>query len=162
MELGYEYWNVLYEYIKEKEELNGEIKHDARIIKHAQFLWKNASKKYINKLDKKDLMDLWCDIDNLSKNQSYETLYKEFVEYLYYASDRMNLNRWSYLQLCIGKAADLIYAKYCDIYKYAPWSETICDGYVYNSDYTSWKTNLELLCEKEWKNLIKKENKNQK
>ena len=74
----------------------------------------------------------------------------------------MNLNRWSYLQLCIGKAADLIYSKYCDIYKYAPWSETICDSYVYNSDYTSWKTNLELLCEKEWKNLIKKENKNQK
>lgn len=162
MELGYEYWNVLYEHLKEKEELNGEIKHDARIIKHTQFLWKSASKKYINKLDKKDLMDLWCDIDNLSKNQSYETLYKEFVEYLYYASDRMNLNRWAYLQLCIGKATDLIYSKYCDIYKYASWSETICDGYAYNRDYTSWKTNLELLCEKEWKNLIKKENKNQK
>ena len=116
MNIGMFYMNIL----KKKEELNGEIKHDARVIKHTQFLWKSASKKYINKLDKKDLMDLWCDIDNLSKNKSYETLYKEFVEYLYYASDRMNLNHWAYLQLCICKAADLIYAKYFDIYKYAP------------------------------------------
>ena len=41
----------------------------------------------------------------------------EFVEYLNYASDRMNLNRWIYLQLCIGKAADLVYSRYCKLYE---------------------------------------------
>ena len=129
MELGYEYWNVLYGLLKKKEELNGEIKHDARIIKHAQFLWKSASEKYINELDKKDLMDLWCDIDSLSRNQNYKALYREFVEYLNYASDRMNLNRWIYLQLCIGKAADLVYSRYCKLYDWEDWSYEICNGF---------------------------------
>ena len=158
MELGYEYWNVLYEYLKEKEELNGEIKHDARIIKHAQFLWKSASEKYINELDKKDLMDLWCDIDSLSRNQNYKALYREFVEYLNYASDRMNLNRWIYLQLCIGKAADLVYSRYCKLYDWEDWSYEICNGFYEGRGYFY---NSERDCGKEWETLIKQAQRNE-
>ena len=154
--VGFDYWNTLVKHINTEEfKLNGEILHDARTIKKIQYLWKSASERYVKNLDKEDFIDLWCDIDSLSKNQCYETLCKEFIGYLYYASDRMTINRWTYLQLCINKAADLVYLQYCETYDWKEWSNKICDGYNYG--LREWNSNLYLQCRKEWKQLIGKE-----
>ena len=50
--VDFDYWNTLQKYFKEDEfQLNGDIVHDARIIKRVQYIWQYASKKYLKNID---------------------------------------------------------------------------------------------------------------
>lgn len=160
------FWNTLYEYLdKDEFKLNGDIVHDARIIERVKYLWQNASKKYLKNVEIKNLTTVWINIDEFTSIQlnSYKGNYETFISYLFYATDRMNPNRWLSLQMLINRASDLVYKDYYTEYGYnSGWTEKIKGGWSKN--YSS-VCNLELNCRKEWKEtilpLIKKVQKNE-
>lgn len=47
-----------------------------------------------------------------------------------YATDRMGINRWLYLQLLINKASDLVYDRYCKEYDWRNWTDEIQGGFA--------------------------------
>lgn len=146
-EVNFDYWNTLYEYLDKKEfKLNGDIIHDARIIKRVQYLWENASEKYLESLDIKYLVKIWTDIDDIVKLTTYKEIYETFISYLFYATDRMVLNRWSFLQTLINRASDFVFKEY----KGNNWTDEVCDGF-WGDRYTY---NIEINCQTEWEEKI--------
>ena len=150
--VDFDYWNTLQKYFKKDEfQLNGDIVHDARIIKRVQYIWQHASKKYLKSIDIKSFVQIWMDLDGFIKMKSYQESYDTFVDYLFYCTDRMTLNRWLSLQMRINKASDLIYKDYCDKYDAGHWGSDVCDGWCEDYNYTY---NLEKDCKTEWKEVI--------
>ena len=154
VEVNFDYWNTLYEYLNKDEfKLSGDIRHDAKIIERVKFLWQNASKEYLKNIDTDSLSQVWCDIDKIIENLSAKNTYNDvFVSYLFYATDRMSLNRWLFLQMCINRASDFIYNDYCKKYKAENWANEICNGYYEGSE--EYFYNIEQDCEIEWKEQI--------
>lgn len=151
--VDFDYWNTLQKYFKKDEfQLNGDIVHDARIIKRMQYIWQYASKKYLKNIDDwESFAQIWTNLDKLIEIKSYQESYDTFMSYLFYCTDRMNLNRWLYLQMCINKASDLIYKDYYKKYDASHWSSEVCDGWCEDYNYTY---NLEKDCKIEWKEVI--------
>lgn len=141
VEVNYDYWDTLYEYLdKEEFKLNDNIVHDAKIIKRVQYLWRNASEEYLKNVEAKYLTKVWTNIDSVMELTTYKNAYKTFIYYLFYATDRMNPNRWLYLQMCINRASDFVSKKY----KGNDWTNEVCDGYCEDSGYFY---NIERDCE---------------
>ena len=93
--VDFDYWNTLQKYLgKDEFQLNGDIVHDARIIKRVQYIWQHASKKYLKSIDIKSFTQIWMDMDGFIKMKSYQESYDTFVDYLSYCTDRMSPNRW--------------------------------------------------------------------
>ena len=152
VKVDFDYWNTLQKYFKKDEfQLNGNIVHDARIIKRVQYIWQNASKKYLKNIDTKSFAQIWMDLDGFIKMKSYQESYDTFVDYLFYCTDRMSPNRWLSLQMRINKASDLIYEDYCNKYDASNWSSEVCDGWCEDYNYIY---NLGKDCKTEWKEVI--------
>lgn len=153
MKTDYIYWNTFYEYLKQScFELNGDLTRDAKVINETLLLWRNASKEFLKKCDSIDLSNLWCDFDKNMYGNSYKRFYIEFMDYLYYATDRMNINRWLYLQMCINRAKDLIYKAWTGQHCRRDWTKEIENGW---SDTQSCTTKLQEDCANEFKTVIK-------
>ena len=160
MKIDFIYWNTFYEYLINNFKLNGDLTHDAKVIKETQYLWREASKRYLKNVKPKDLKDMWCNIEDLN-NITYKDSYNEFIDYLYYATDRMNPNRWLYLQMCINRASDLVYESWVNKYHLNDWIHKVKGGW---GDYGC-ITKLEEDCAKEFETIIKPliiKNQNQK
>lgn len=151
MIIDFEYWSTLLGCL-EKNKLNGDIIHDAKIINHTLYLWQNASFDYLKISNTRDLTEMWCNIEEINKRFSYIECYNEFIEYLFYAEDRMNINRWLYLQMCINRTADLVYKEYCKNFGWDNWNKDVCDGFYEGGRYLY---NIEKRCAKEWEEIIK-------
>lgn len=151
--VNFDYWNTLQKYFEKDEfQLNGDIVHDARIIKRVQYIWQYASKKYLKNIDDiESFAQIWMDMNDFIEIKSYQESYDNFMSYLFYCTDRMNLNRWLSLQMSINKASDLIYEDYCKKYDASHWSSEVCDGWCEDYNYTY---NLEKDCKTEWKEVI--------
>lgn len=93
--VDFDYWNTLQKYFKKDEfQLNGDIVHDARIIKRMQYIWQYASKKYLKNIDDwESFAQIWMNLDEFIEIKSYQESYDTFMSYLFYCTDRMNLNR---------------------------------------------------------------------
>ena len=152
MVIDYEYWSTLLGYL-EKEKLNSDIIHDAKIINRTLYLWQNASFDYLKITNTKDLVEMWCNIEEINTRSSYISSYSEFIGYLFYAEDRMNPNRWLYLQMCINRASDLVYKEYCKNFDWNNWEKDVCDGFYEGKGYFY---NIEKNCAKEWEDVVKK------
>lgn len=150
MKTGYMYWNTIYDYFcKDEFELSNEVIKDAKIISHIKYLWKCASKKYLKNQDINDMVEMWTNLNSL-RQETYQECYDKFRDYLMYATDRMGINRWLYLQLLINKAYDLVYDKYRKEYNGENWIDEIQGGFadkgfVYGYD---------LIYQKEWEEQI--------
>lgn len=153
VKVDFDYWNTLQKYFEKEEfKLNGDIVHDARIIKRVQYIWQHASKKYLKSIDTKLFAQIWMDLDEFIDMKSYQEGYDTFMSYLFYCTDRMNPNRWLTLQMYINKVSDLIYKDYCHKYDVSHWSSEVCDGWCYG-DY-NYDYKLEKDCAIEWKETI--------
>lgn len=151
MKTDYIYWNTFYEYLNNNFKLNGDLTNDAKVIKKTQYLWQEASKRYLKNVKPKDLKDMWCNIEDLN-NITYKDSYNKFIDYLYYATDRMNINRWLLLQMSINRAKDLIYKAWTEQYNWSEWTDKIENGW---SDTQSCTTKLQEDCANEFKTVIK-------
>lgn len=152
VKVNFDYWKTLQKYFEKEEfQLNGDIVHDARIIKRVQYIWQHASKKYLKSIDTKSFVQIWINLDSFIEIKSYQKGYDTFMSYLFYCTDRMNPNRWLFLQMCINKASDLIYKDYYDKYDASHWSDEVCDGYCEDCNYMY---KLEKDCAIEWKETI--------
>ena len=152
MKIDFIYWNTFYEYLKQScFELNGDLTHDAKVINKTLLLWRNVSKEFLKKCDSIDLSNLWCDFDKNMYDNSYNSFYIEFMDYLFCATDRMNPNRWLYLQMCINRASDLVYKSWVNKYHLNDWVHKIKGGW---GDYGC-ITKLEEDCTKEFEIIIK-------
>ena len=149
MKTDYIYWNTFYEYLNNNFKLSGDLTHDAKVIKKTQYLWQEVSKRFLKKVKPRNLAEMWCEY-NFSKFTYYE-LYQGFLNYLSYASDRMNINRWLYLQLSINKLADYIYQLWTNENNFAEWTEKIENGWNELFPYSK----LQFDCSKEFKTAIK-------
>ena len=78
MKTDYIYWNTFYEYLINNFKLNGDLTHDAKVIKETQYLWKEASKRYMKNIKPKDLAKMYC---NFNKNEWYNYIdsYSDFI-----------------------------------------------------------------------------------
>lgn len=151
MKTDFIYWNTFYEYLINNFKLNGDLTHDAKVIKETQYLWREASKRYLKNVKPKDLKDMWCNIEDLN-NITYKDSYNEFIDYLYYATDRMNINRWLHLQMNINRAKDLIYKAWIGQHCWSDWTKEIENGWSDDIQYT---TKLQEDCANEFKMVIK-------
>ena len=69
--------------------------------------WNKLTIKYLKDIKSETLTTMWTLLDDeLCDNKNY---FNNFVAYLNYYSDRMNLNRWCRLQLLLGNAVDELY-----------------------------------------------------
>ena len=152
MKTGYIYWNAFYEYLINNFKLNGDLTNDAKVIKETQYLWQEASKRYLKNVKAKDFVSVWCDIECLNNNVTYEDFYNRFMDSLYYATDRMNINRWLCLQMNINRAKDLIYEAWTGQHYWHDWTKEIESGW---SDTQSCTTKLQEDCANEFKTIIK-------
>ena len=169
MKTDFIYWNTFYEYLINNFKLNGDLTHDAKVIIKAKYLWREASKRYLKNVKSKNFVSVWCDIECFNNNVTYEVFYNRFMYLLYYATDRMNINRWLHLQMNINSAKDLIYEAWTGQYYWHDWTKEIENGW---SDTKSCTTKLQEDCANEFKTIIKpliienqkirKENENQK
>lgn len=151
--VDFDYWNTLQKYFQKDEfQLNGDIIHDARIIKRVQYIWQHASKKYLKNIDTKSFAKIWMDMNEFIEMKSYQESYDIFMYYLFYCTDRMNPNRWLSLQMYINRVSDLIYEDYCKKYDVACWISEVCDGWCYGDNNYTYK--LEKDCKTEWKEVI--------
>ena len=150
MKIDFIYWNTFYEYLINNFKLNGDLTHDAKVIKETQYLWREASKRYLKNVKPKDLKDMWCNIEDLN-NITYKDSYNEFIDYLYYATDRMSINRWLYLQMCINYLSDLIYKEWIMQNNWKTWTDKIENGW----SETQSCTQLQEDCANEFKTIIK-------
>ena len=151
MKIDFIYWNTFYEYLINNFKLNGDLTHDAKVIKETQYLWREASKRYLKNVKPKDLKDMWCNIEDLN-NITYKDSYNEFIDYLYYATDRMSINRWLYLQIYINRTNDLVHDLWEKEYNWYDWTKEIENGW---SDTQSCTTKLQEDCANEFKMVIK-------
>ena len=151
MKIDFIYWNTFYEYLINNFKLNGDLTNDAKVIKETEYLWREASKRYLKNVKPKDLKDMWCNIEDLN-NITYKDSYNEFIDYLYYATDSMNTNRWLYLQMNINRAKDLIYKAWTEQYNWSEWTDKIENGW---SDTQLYTTKLQEDCANEFKTVIK-------
>ena len=151
MKTDFIYWNTFYEYLINNFKLNGDLTNDAKVIKETQYLWQEASKRYLKNVKPKDLKDMWCNIEDLN-NITYKDSYNEFIDYLYYATDRMSINRWLYLQMCINRASDFVYDAWTKQYDWSDCIDKIENGW---SDTKSYTTKLQEDCANEFKTVIK-------
>lgn len=149
MKTDFIYWNTFYEYLINNFKLNGDLTHDAKVIKETQYLWREASKRYLKNVKPKDLKDIWYNIEDLN-NITYKNSYNKFIDYLYYATDRMNINRWLCLQMTINYIVDLIYNEWIDQFNYKNWTQTIENGCTKKGI-----TQLQEDCVNEFKTVIK-------
>ena len=150
MKTDYIYWNTFYEYLINNFKLNGDLTHDAKVIKETQYLWQEASKRYMKNIKPKDLAKMYC---NFNKNEwyNYKDFYSDFISYLSYASDRMVSNRWLYLQMCINYLSDLIYKEWIMQNNWKTWTDKIENGW----SETQSCTQLQEDCANEFKTIIK-------
>ena len=79
--------------------------HNMNIAKRR---WDKLTVKYFSRFEKDQivsaLQDMWTLLNDEMGRRTNEEQWNEFVGYLNYASDRMNINRWCRLQLLIGNA----------------------------------------------------------
>ena len=68
--------------------------------------WDKLTLKLFQRFDISEITDMWTRLDSEICDSDY---FDNFVSYLYYASDRMNLNRWCRLQLLLGNALSKAY-----------------------------------------------------
>ena len=154
VKVDFDYWNTLQKYFEKDEfQLNGNIVHDAKIIKRVQYIWQYASKKYLKNIDTKSFALIYIDLDKFikMKSKSYQESYDTFMSYLFYCTDRMTSSCWLCLQMYINEASDLIYKDYCYKYVASHWSSEVCDGWCEDYNYIY---NLEKDCKTEWKEVI--------
>lgn len=78
-------------------------------LKKIEQEWNKLTIELFKDTDIKDITELWtllneemCDSENYFNN---------FVSYLCYSADRMNINRWCRLQLLLGNATNEAYRK---------------------------------------------------
>ena len=152
MKTDFIYWNTFYEYLINNFKLNGDLTHDAKVIIKAKYLWREASKRYLKNVKSKNFVSVWCDIECLNNNVTYEVFYNRFMYLLYYATDRMNTNRWLLLQMSINRAKDLIYEEWTGQHYWDDWTKEIENGW---SDIQSCITKLQEDCANEFKTVIK-------
>ena len=74
------------------------------------------------------------------------------MDSLYYATDRMNINRWLCLQMNINRAKDLIYEAWTGQHYWHDWTKEIENGW---SDTQSCTTKLQEDCANKFKTVIK-------
>lgn len=150
MKTDFIYWNTFYEYLINNFKLNGDLTNDAKVIEKTQYLWQEASKRYLKNVKAKDFVSVWCDIECLNNNVTYEDFYNKFMDSLYYATDRMNVNRWLCLQMSIDRAKDLIYEVWTGQHYWNDWKKEIESGWS-----QSFATKLQEDCANEFKTVIK-------
>lgn len=152
MKTDYIYWNTFYEYLINNFKLNGDLTNDAKVIRETEYLWREASKRYLKNVKSENFVSVWCDVECLNNKVTYKDSYNKFIDYLYYAIDRMNTNRWLYLQMCINRTNDLIYKAWTEQYNWSEWTDKIENGW---SDTQSCTTKLQEDCANEFKTVIK-------
>ncbi len=149
--IDFDYWNTLYEYLIKDDtfKLNRDIVHDAKVIVRVKELWKCASKKYLKNISTESIANVWCNVDKVAESTDYYISYNAFIDYLFYATDRMSPNRWLSLQLFIARASDMVYIDYCDRHTWTEWGNDVCGGHGKHLMHK-----IEENCEKEWKEKI--------
>ena len=152
MKTDFIYWNTFYEYLNNNFKLNGDLINDAKVIIKAEYLWGEASKRYLKNIKSENFVSVWCDVECLNNKVTYKDSYNKFIDYLYYATDRMNINRWLYLQICINRTNDLVYDLWEKEYNWYDWTKEIENGW---SDTQSCTTKLQEDCANEFKTVIK-------
>ena len=71
--------------------------------------WDDLTLKFFENFDLSEMTSMWTNLSaNLCDSDKY---WENFVEYLNYSSDRMNLNRWCRLQLLLGNCEDKLYCE---------------------------------------------------
>ena len=165
MKTDFTYWYTFHKYLTNNFKLNGDLTNDAKVIKETEYLWREASKRYLKNVKSKNFVSVWCDIECFNNNVTYEVFYNRFMYLLYYATDRMNINRWLHLQMNINRAKDLIYKAWTGQHYWHDWTKEIENGW---SDIQSCITKLQEDCANEFKTVIKplikseRKNENQK
>lgn len=152
MKTDFIYWNTFYEYLINNFKLNGDLTNDAKVIIKAEYLWGEASKRYLKNIKSENFVSVWCDVECLNNKVTYKDSYNKFIDYLYYATDSMNINRWLYLQMCINRSNDLIYKAWTEQYNWSEWTDKIENGWFDTQLYT---TKLQEDCANEFKTVIK-------
>ena len=102
-------------------------------------------KKYLKNQDIDDMVEMWANLDSL-RQETYQECYDEFRDYLMYATDRMGINRWLYLQLLINKTYDLAYDEYCKKHDWRNWTDKIQGGFTDKNLVHGY----DLIYQKEW------------
>ena len=92
-----------------------------------------------------DMVEMWANLDSV-RQETYQEYYDEFRDYLMYATDRMEINRWLYLQLLINKTYDLAYDEYRKEYDWRNWTDEIQGGFTNKSLVHGY----DLIYQKEW------------
>ena len=152
MKTDFIYWNTFYEYLINNFKLNGDLTNDAKVIEETRCLWREVSKKYLKKVKAKNLVNMWYDIKIFSNYSAYDDLYNIFIDYLFSSSDRMNINHWLLLQMCINRSNDLVYDAWTEQYNWSEWTDKIENGW---SETKSCTTKLQEDCANEFKTIIK-------
>lgn len=152
MKTDFIYWNTFYEYLINNFKLNGDLTHDAKVIIKAEYLWREASKRYLKNIKSENFVSVWCDVECLNNKVTYKDSYNKFIDYLFYATDSMNINRWLYLQMCINRTNGLVYDLWKKEYNWHDWIKEIENGW---SDTQLYTTKLQEDCANEFKTVIK-------
>ena len=79
---------------------------NAKAIKKIQLLFERMSEIFLVEFNCKDLSKMYTDFNQRDVGETFE----EFKNYVYYASDRMNINRWLHAKMLINMAFDFAYA----------------------------------------------------
>lgn len=99
-----EYW-ALYEKCEKIENINDNIKE-------VMSEWNKLTDKLFMMFTKEEIIEalkeLYTRLDEELLGSPKEQ-WENFVGYLYYCSDRMNMNRWCRLQLLLKNISDLVY-----------------------------------------------------
>ena len=123
--ISYIYWNTICDYFyKDEFNLSNDFVMDAKTINHINYLCNCARQAYLKNQDIDDMVEMWANLDSL-RQETYQECYDDFRSYLMYATDKMRINRWLYLQLLINKTYDLAYDEYCKEHDWRNWTYEI-------------------------------------
>ena len=104
----YKFWIVLKNECDKVILTNNDFEN-AKQIKRIQILFEKMSEIFLSEFDVKDLARMYTDFNQNKTGSTYTEVFKNFKNYVYCVSDRMNINRWLHAKMLINMAFDLAY-----------------------------------------------------
>ena len=99
---GYEDWEELVNKYDDKDFGDATVRKQFRedFNKVSELMWNSIIKNMYRDELAKDLSEMWC--QDIAPRETIGDTYAEACAYLYYASDRMNMNRWMRIRILLN------------------------------------------------------------